>query len=64
MSADLPVKYCVTLIAKENNASERAAYPRPRILRKATGIRKPGFLFFHKSSRTSASSFLSSAIKI
>ena len=38
MSADLPVKYCVNSMAKENSARERAVFPKLHILRKATGI--------------------------
>ena len=41
MSADLPVKYWVNSMAKENSARERAVFQKLRILQKATGIIKP-----------------------
>ena len=41
ISADLPVKYCVNSMAKENSARERAVFQKLRILRNSTGIIRP-----------------------
>jgi phage terminase large subunit-like protein len=41
MSADLPAKYWVNSMAKENSARERAVFQKLRILGNAIGIIKP-----------------------